>query len=409
MRGESPLCSVRNVYWVTTVFTPTRMKEGETMHRMRARLSTLTIAFCAMLVFGLLGVVARADESYEFNLTVNATASTDESFVKEVKRAEVQVDVYKIADATKDDTYDTYNYSNWAEGFEEVASDFEAIQLASAVPVDQRPATEWAELYQKAAKVVEDGKTTVKPETKTMVDGTASFDLSDKGIYLVIAHGVGEKAGTSKAYSDRYVFDFPPTMVSAPTKWADESGDMASAIYTDFSYGEWHDSATINLKSSWEPLFGRLIIDKAVENYGLEETTFVFRVRNVATDTVGLGELYDEYASITLNGSSTGSTELTHIPAQLRVQIEETYAGGRYQYVSTEWITDNVILSDHDVETGKGYETEAEYAEVLVNNKRGGDNPGGGHGVENHFSYEDASGNWPIAMRPEKPHTATTE
>lgn len=379
------------------------------MRKMKVRLSALTVAFCAMLAFGLLGVVARADEGYTFSLTVNATASTDESFVAEVKRADVVLDVYKLADAVYDAQHDTYSYDNWAAGFEEVQVDFDAIQEASS-HLDQRASgTDWQTLYDKAAAVVSDGSIAPDYEGVEFADGKAQTEITEKGLYLVMARGAEEQRGTNFAYSDRYKFTFPATMVSVPTKWADETGDMSSAIYTDWVYGDWHDDATLNLKSSWEPLFGRLIIDKAVDNYGGEETTFVFRVRNVATDKVGLGELYDEYASITLNGNSTGSTELTHIPAQLAVQIDETYAGGRYQYVSTEWITDNVILSDHDVETGKGYETEAEYAEVLVNNKRGGDNPGGGHGVENHFSYEDASGNWPIAMRPEKPHTATTE
>lgn len=379
------------------------------MRKMKVSLSALTVAFCAMLAFGLLGVVARADEDYTFSLTVNATASTDESFVAEVKRVDVVLDVYKLADAVYDEKFDTYSYDNWAAGFEDVQVDFDAIQEASQ-HLDQRASgTDWQTLYDKAAAVVSDGSIAPQYEGIKFADGKAQTSITEKGLYLVIARGAEEDRGTNFAYSDRYKFIFPATMVSAPTKWADETGDMSGDIYTDWVYGDWHDEATLNLKSTWEPLFGRLVIDKSVENYELDETTFVFRVRNVATDKVGLGELYDEYASITLNGSATGSTELTHIPAQLKVQIDETYEGGRYQYVSTQWITDNVILSDHDVENGKGYETEAQYAEVLVNNKRGGDNPGGGHGVENHFSYEDASGNWPIAMRPEKPHTATTE
>ena len=379
------------------------------MRKMKVRLSALTVAFCAMLAFGLLGVVARADEDYTFSLTVNATASTDASFVAEVKRADVVLDVYKLADAVYDAKFDTYSYDNWAAGFEEVQVDFDAIQEASS-HLDQRASgTDWQTLYDKAAAVVSDGSIAPDYEGVEFTDGQAKTAITEKGLYLVMARGAEEDRGTNFAYSDRYKFTFPATMVSVPTKWADETGDMSADIYTDWVYGDWRDSATLNLKSSWEPLFGRLIIDKAVENFGGEETTFVFRVRNVATGTVGLGELYDEYASITLDGTATGSTELTHIPAQLAVQIEETYAGGRYQYVSTEWITDNIILSDHDVDNGKGYETEAQYAEVLVNNKRGGDNPGGGHGVENHFTYEDASGNWPIDMRPKKPHTATTE
>ena len=82
------------------------------MRKMKVRLSALTVAFCAMLAFGLLGVVARADEGYTFSLTVNATASTDESFVAEVKRADVVLDVYKLADAVYDAKFDTYSYDN---------------------------------------------------------------------------------------------------------------------------------------------------------------------------------------------------------------------------------------------------------------------------------------------------------
>lgn len=374
------------------------------MRRMKVKPSILAIAFCAILSVVFCGVIARADEDYSFALTVNATASTDKSFVAEVKRADMVVDVYKIATAVEDPSHETYDYTWDVERFAGLKDQFETVSENR-----ESTASDWQELYDAAAKIVADSKLEPSQDPVSFADGKAEVKLTGKGIYLVMARGAVEDYGAGVAYSDRYKFTFPATMVAAPTKWADESGDMAGVIYTDDARGAWHDEATINLKSSWEPLFGRLIIDKAVDNYGGEETTFVFRVRNVATDNVGLGELYDEYASVTLNGSATGSTELTHIPAQLKVQIEETYAGGRYKYVSTEWITDNVILSDHDVENGKGYETEAQYAEVLINNKRGGDNPGGGHGVENHFSYEDASGNWPIAMRPEKPHTATTE
>lgn len=219
--------------------------EGKLMRRMGDRLKALVIALCVALAF-VSGGVARAVENYTFSLTVNATTSTDEAFVAEVKKADLVLDVYRIASAEKDSEYDAYHYLWDVDSFTSLEAQFQAVSANR-----ESKASDWAELYDAAAKIVTAGKL-APDQTVRFSNGEADATLDARGIYLVIARGANEGYGTGAAKSGDYEFVFPATMVTAPTKWSDSSGDMAGIIYTDEASGAWHDEATINLKPSYE-------------------------------------------------------------------------------------------------------------------------------------------------------------
>ena len=276
------------------------------MERIKVRFSVLTMAFAVMVALGLFCVaVARADEDYVFTLTGNPADGASSAVSADLDQAEVTLDVYKLADAIYEadeggSGYDTYRYESGME------------------PYTSGPFGE--------------------------------FTLNDRGLYLVMAHGYvpadgahydAQKGFAGVAYGDYLRFLFPPTMVAAPTKWADAEGSMSGVIYTDWDYGEWHDDAAIYLKSSYEPLYGSLRIEKAVEGYTGEETTF-------------------------------------------EVQVTEEYAGGRYQLAS-ENAQKATIVSD--VAVNRSEDDEVTMASVAFTNEPNGNHPGGGHGIENHYSF----------------------
>ena len=355
------------------------------MERIRVRFSVLTMAFAVMVALGLFCVaVARADEDYVFTLTVNPADGVSSAVSADLDRAEVTLDVYKLADAIYEadeggSGYDTYRYENWAEGFDTIATHFATVSQNR-----ESMAEDWQGLYAEAAQAV--AESGMEPYTSGPF---GEFTLNDRGLYLVMAHGYvpadgahydAQKGFAGVAYGDYLRFLFPPTMVAAPTKWADAEGSMSGVIYTDWEYGEWHDDAAIYLKSSYEPLYGSLRIDKAVEGYTGEETTFVYRIADVETD----GKIYENFAAITVNGEGAGSTVVTHIPAGLEVQVTEEYTGGRYQLASENSQKATIVS---DVAVNRSEDDEVTMASVAFTNEPNGNHPGGGHGIENHYSF----------------------
>ncbi|MBQ9004960.1 MAG: hypothetical protein IJ092_01155, partial [Atopobiaceae bacterium] len=269
--------------------------------------------------------------------------------------------------ATYDADYDTYNYELTSE-FSSLSEDF-----AKA----QEGAGGWATLAESAATIAKGLEVEGQPvESGASIDGP--IDLADDAIYLVLARGADQEAGSATAYTKTWEYTFQAGMIALPTKDA-----VDDVIRTD-NPGPWLTEGTCNLKSSRKPLYGSLIINKTVtEASGTEPATFVFHV---------VGEGYDNYAAITYPDQT--SNTLTHIPAGITVTVDEVYTGGRYEHVSGNGST-AFILSDQEVAAD---ETK-EIASVSFENKPSGDHPGGGHGVENRFT-QDEGGDWPISATP---------
>ena len=347
------------------------------MRKFQVKMSMLVLAFCVALSAAFMGTVVANAEGEPNTLTVVSTNSTDARFVEDVKKADVVVDVYRVADAVKDGTYDTYNYVNWDKAFADLQTRFDEISANR-----DSTASDWQTLYEDMAKLAPSATPVVAAEK--VVDGQVEVDLND-GLYLVMAHGTKAK----DAYSETYAYTFPPTMVSLPTKINIQDGSMTNPIYTDWTSGEWLTEATIMLKSSRVPLFGKLVINKEVEDFSGEKATFVFEI--TGTNAFG-GELDTMYAAITYPDQV--STEITGILAGSTVTVTETeiYTGARYQHVSGDGST-ALIVADELVD-----ETHP-VATVYFVNKPDGDNVPG-HGVENHFAYNSETGDWDFTPRP---------
>ncbi|MBR3327140.1 MAG: hypothetical protein IKG22_07445 [Atopobiaceae bacterium] len=354
------------------------------MHKTRSRIGALIAALGVALAFVLCGVVARAAEDYTFKLTVGPAKDTTEAVRADMDTAGIVVDVYQMATAEEDPTQDAFIYT-WNDNFKDVQADYELLAKART-----GYSSDWQALYADAAKLVVDGKLTA--------DVTGKFgdiELDSKGLYLVIAHGTTLPAGEEMydsengyagvAFSGLLKYSFPPTMVAAPTKDVNADG----VIVTDWVSGDWKDEAEIFLKSSYDPLFGSLIINKTVDEYDGKPVTFTYHIYDTKTG----GKTYENYAAITYDGQT--STTVTHIPAGLEVTVDESYEGARYQAVGPK-TANATIVSDVAVELGKG-----ETASVAFENAPDGDHTDGGYGIENHFDYTDPNNpqnHWPWSV-----------
>ena len=97
------------------------MKGGEPMGTTGKRLGIAALAMCLLVALAFGGISAFADASwqgdaYGNSLTVEATDT--ESMSEDIAKADVVVDIYRVASAEKDSNFDTYNYT-WEAPFDE--------------------------------------------------------------------------------------------------------------------------------------------------------------------------------------------------------------------------------------------------------------------------------------------------
>ena len=147
--------------------------KGERVRKLSKRLIGCLMAACLLATFAWGGQVAFASGDFPpegpDTLTIAATASDDETLKKDIAKADVIVDVYKVADATPNDTYVKYDYTLIAP-FGEGAIDYSSMD-----------ATTWQKLADEAAKVVTADTThqTVAADSiiAVMLAATAKKDL----------------------------------------------------------------------------------------------------------------------------------------------------------------------------------------------------------------------------------------
>lgn len=206
-------------------------KKGKSMMRKRVT-SALVAVFCAFLTMALSTVIALA--AGEGNtLTVGLS---EESHVDDITANEsLVVDVFKVADATYDATYDTYTY-NMVGVFADLQSSLDDVMAGNG---------DWKTLYDSAAVLAKDATPVVKGHV--IFKNGESISLPDDGLYLVIARGASQPVGSNIAVGKVNRYTFQASMVAMPTKY-DRNGEMSGPIGTDPSYGEWHNEATIQLK-----------------------------------------------------------------------------------------------------------------------------------------------------------------
>ncbi len=298
----------------------------------------------------------KLDLDHACSLKTIATSSTDKEFLADVAKADVVVDIYKIADAEKKTGYDFYTFK--------VA---DAYKDKVKIP-DTTDSKVWSDIAQVAAGIVKDSQKTATPITPDATEKAGKEIPGLKGgLYLVLARGSAvidyfdetestvtdangntttKKDIVTVAYGDANVYKFVPEVVALPTKAPDPvTGEINTAANTDWIY-----SATISLKPSWEPRYGKLKIIKDLLTYEKsEDTYFIFSVD--AKKKVG-DEIKTVFSNVyTLRFSKTGKEELIidKLPAGCDVTVTEVYSGCNYKLVSDE--TQQVVILADDLVT----------------------------------------------------------
>lgn len=322
----------------------------------------------------------------------------------DMQKAQIVVDLYKVADAEKVPGYDTYAF-NPESGYDGLGdiSDYTTLQGMTA--------DEWEREAYKAAKIALEKGTPQKSED-LQESGTKLDDL-DPGLYLVIAHGkdltpdkyrktlkealttgLGETEITQEsewlvtiANTARYEYAFAPYLIALPTKPVNEEGES-----TTDNPGPWIYDREIFLKGDRSQRYGDLLIRKTLRNYEevegtIEPVTFVFHV----TAELDGETVYDEVESLTFSGDAgTDSVTMTGIPATAQVTVREEYTGISY---TQDVPTDNGVVLD-EIEADSV--VEADFANVYNNNRTHG------HGIKNRFVYNEAENEWEWHPDPEQ-------
>lgn len=206
-------------------------------------------------------------------------------------------------------------------------------------------------------------------ETGAIKNGnSAVIDGLDVGMYLIMPQETFNRDATRK-----YVFT--PYLTALP-----------SSDYTQTGTGsdDWQYNRTIYLKGEAQPQFGKLTINKTLQDYNetLGPTTSVFEI--VGKDAQG-NVVYTNVASITHDGAGEKSVTIENIPVGIEVTVTEVYAGASYE-IADENVKPATIVSDAAVSNG------SPAASVAFTNKYNGGNDSG-YGLMNEFKVGD-DGAW---------------
>lgn len=266
----------------------------------------------------------------------------------------VPVNIYKVADMSVSAEFTP-------------TSDFKGLDFN--VARENLKADTWEKLAESA---VERQKQTGVPSTKTgniEKGNPAVIEDLDVGMYLIVPQET-----FNGDYTRKYVFT--PYLTALP------SSDYAQAgVGSD----EWQYDRTIYLKGEAQPQFGKLTINKTLQNYNetLGPTTSVFEIEG--RDAQG-NVVYTNVASVTHGGAGTESVTIKDIPAGITVTVTEIYAGASYE-IDGENVQTTTIVSD----AAAG--TENPVVSVAFTNKYNGGNDSG-YGLMNEFKAGDEEGVW---------------
>lgn len=307
----------------------------------------------------------------------------------------VVIDLYKVADAVPNGVYDGYGY--------EMKTAYAALQVEADIDAEG-----WQDLALSALQIAlkkseATGAQALQPDMTVRVDTADRALLAQKlssGLYLLVARGADALSADDYAvqstrtvtgadgqqteetyisatavYTAEYVYSFIPVLVSLPSKDPDADGVISSA-----NRGEWIYDLEVVLKPGREPRYGPLRIIKYLLSYETAGTnvpaTVVFEVEAVWHDRLVYSDV------VALSFTEPGRKEIlieNKIPVGSQVTVTELYSGSSYSLVEGD--TAEKIVWVNDTVTG---------AEVTFTNDY--DSHRGGHGITNHFAYEEIGG-----------------
>lgn len=276
------------------------------------------IALACVLVAaipGLSGSARAVDLDAECSLTVNAGSS---QLAEDLERANVVLDLYKVADAVPVAGVDTYDY--------------EMTEPYAKLEIPNEPAQEdWVALAQQAAEIALDGGIPAVAEAEA---GKPVRHL-EAGLYLIIARGKDledyvttvsdedeiERIATV-AESWEYKYTYLPELVSLPGKPADENGGLSTS-----NPGDWMYEVTINLKPSQSSRLNSIEIVKNLTGFNPGgPATFVFSVEATRNGWT----VYSDVKSMVFTQAGTQSITIDNLPIGADVTVTEIYSGASY-------------------------------------------------------------------------------
>ncbi|MCI9336130.1 MAG: hypothetical protein HFH93_01080 [Lachnospiraceae bacterium] len=352
-------------------------------------LASIMAAGCAMAA---LGGTARAAEPLDLARKCVLQVKVEPKAMEESGEAQspdVAVDLYKVADAVKE------------EGFD--ACRFETTDTFAGLDVDIRAgetdaARIWMEQAGLAAAVVfAEGNFVAPAYTAVKAEGSDAVELTDlePGLYLMVVRGAdleqadylvrrpaedgAEPDGIQTvAYSESYTFTYSPQLVALPTK---ESVDGTAATSNP---GEWiyelRGMGAAESKPALSERFAALRIDKELTEYLTgNPATFVFAVEAVFGDRV----VYSDVVSLTFTAPGIQSELIADkIPVGAQVTVTEIYSGATYQTAPDSAPAQTLTMTNGTLEDAD-FSNIASFRNIYNGTGRTGS------AITNHFEYAD--------------------
>ena len=378
------------------------------------------ILAAVFMVFSLSLFGEKVFASIDLDRDCSLTISAGSMMLEELPDANVEIDLYRVADAIPVPGYDTYEW--------QVNEPFASRGITIDKNIDNAG---WRELAIKAADIV----LGEAPEDKTEWDPSDSInnpnldeikemghapdteiELPAPGLYLILAHGsdideyaatdtgtapaagsTGNTAATAGgtvtiARSKHYLFKFSPELISIPAR----SMDSIQPSNTADREGWYYDAAAV-LKPSQSPRLGNLKIEKDLLDYAQREkttdgktrlikdpATVVFDVSVYSSEEEydpakpGENRIYHNNVSVVFDAYGKKSVLIENLPAYSYAVVKEVYAGQAYTIDDT--VRTETILANETVTIP----FEDEYD----------DTHGGGGSVTNKFTYKAGQSKW---------------
>lgn len=343
-----------------------------------------------------------ADSNGLCSLTVLSNQDMSDEDMAYLAEANVVVDIYRIAEATKDKMYDTYN---WAP--------VQSLKDAGLTLPEYNNSDEWrAKTQEVSDKILGEApgeKTQWAPSCPYEVEKYEGVPLGETvsglkpGIYFIVARGsnVAEYASTNKladssdegepgspnymtntvtlAKSSRRTYQFATELVMVPTK------EPVEGVINSANPGDWIFDVEVHLKPAVLGVGGQLQITKVLKTYEyrkkttgenprdiMDDATFVFEVTAYESNAEGAPVIYHEFVSMIFDDAAEKKVIIDDIPVGAYVVVKEVYSGKNYEATVDEKVTD----IEPDVPANVTFENDYN------------DKPGGGGSVTNHFTFD---------------------
>ena len=373
--------------------------------RMKSRRS-LAILLCMVLLLALApsGFAVNLEPGAN-TLTVNLAPTDKSEYEEDLAKANIQVDLYKLASAKAHETDDSYVYELPADTSPFYAT-VEALNknLDDAEKLEDQnnrdTVFEKFEPYAQAfARIVLDPKYKgPDPKTQSTVDSHTAITVTglDAGLYLLIIRGSdlttkdndpetgyvvqtelassgdaeAETVLATRVVTDDYKYLYRPQLLTVPTKL-----DGTAPQYNT-AYGEWTNELIIYAKPTREANNGDLKIIKNVNNPGPDPVTFVFEVswKDKSNNDVV------KVVSMTFQGETRKAYDLLNgVPIGTEVTVTEVHSGIGYTAVTGP----QTVTIQATPPAEKDSEPVIPNVVEFTNDHTG---PGGGHGLLNRFT-----------------------